>query len=135
MTHPAQITLAPDQPPGVAVVDVVPPDRRLVTGLQAGPAAQATSLIDDLTRLTDPASGPVVLNLGEVDWIDSGACAVLIRLWKALRAKGRALTLRVTPPVRETFQITGLVRLIPCFGDLGEAVEAARTGAPAGGRA
>ena len=135
MTHSAQITLAPDQPAGVIVVDVVPPDRRLVTGLEAGPAAEATYLIDDLTRLTDPSPGPVVLNLAEVDWIDSGACAVLIRFWKALRAKGRALTLRVTPPVRETFQITGLVRLIPCFGDLGEAVEAARAAAPAGDRA
>jgi anti-anti-sigma factor len=135
MTHPAQITLAPDPPPGLVVVDVVPPDRRLVTGLEAGPAAEATYLIDDLMRLTNPAPGPVVLNLGEVDWIDSGACAVLIRFWKAMRAKGRALTLRVTPPVHETFQITGLVRLIPCFGDLGEAVEAARAAAPAGDRA
>ena len=135
MMHSAQLALAPDQPPGVAVVDVVPPDRRLVTGLAAGPSAQATTLFDGLTRLTDPAAGPVVLNLGEVDWIDSGACAVLIRFWKALRVKGRALTLRVTPPVRETFQITGLGRLIPCFGDLGEAVEAARTAAPAEDRA
>jgi len=135
MTHSAHINLAPDQPPGVAVVDVVPPDRRLVTGLEAGPAAQATGLIDDLTHLTDPSADPAVVNLGDVDWIGSGACAALIRFWKALRAKGRALTLRVTPPVRETFQITGLIRLIPCFGDLGEAVEAARTAAPAEDRA
>jgi anti-anti-sigma factor len=135
MTHSAQITLARDQPTGVTVVDIVPPDRRLVTGLEAGPAAEATYLIDDLTRLTDPAPYPVVLNLAEVDWIDSGACAVLIRFWKALRAKSRPLTLRVTAPVRETFHITGLVRLIPCFGDLGEAIDAARAGAPDGGRA
>ena len=73
---------------------------------------------------------PVVLDMRSVDWIDSGACAVLIKLWKELRRKGRTVTLCVTDPVRETFRITGLVRLIPCFGDLGPAIEAARTMPP-----
>lgn len=135
MTHSAHIALAADQPAGAAVVDLVPPDRRLVTGLEAGPDAQSTLLADDLMAQADASAGPVVLNLGAVDWIDSGACAVLIKFWKALRARGRVLTLCVTPAVRETFQITGLVRLIPCFGDLPAAVEAARTAQPGGSRA
>jgi anti-anti-sigma factor len=126
MTHSARISLAADQPAGVVVVDVVSPDRRLTTGLEVGPGAQATHLIDELTRLADQSADPVVVDLSEIDWINSGACAVLVRFWKALRAKGRALTLCVGPAIRETFQVTGLIRLIRCFGDLAEAVAAAR---------
>ena len=64
-----------------------------------------------------------------VDWIDSGACAVLIKVWKALRQRGQPLVLCITDPVRETFRITGLVRLMPVFPDLDAAVEAARAAA------
>src|SRR5687768_11210237 len=135
MTHSARIHLAADQPAGAVVLDVTAPDRRLVTGLDAGPDARSTHLADDLTQLAEPSAHPVVVDLRGIDWIDSGACAVLVKFWKGLRAAGRALTLSVTPPVRETFQVTGLVRLIPCFDDLEAAVAAARTAQPGGGPA
>ena len=135
MTHSARLHRAADPPAGAVVLDVTAPDRRLVTGLDAGPDARSTHLADDLARLADQAAGPVVVDLRGIDWIDSGACAVLVKLWKGLRAAGRALTLCGTPPVRETFQVTGLVRLIPCFDDLATAVEAARTAQPGGGPA
>ena len=61
-----------------------------------------------------------------MDWIDSGACATLIKVWKAMRLRGQPLVLCVTDPVRETFRITGLVRLMPTFTELDPAVEAAR---------
>ena len=130
MSHPAQLTLALDQPEGVVVAEVTPLDRRLVTGSEAGPHADATFLADELWHIADTTSGPIVVNLAGVDWIDSGACAVLIRYWKDLRGKGRVLTLAVTDAVRETFTITGLVRLIPCFGDLDSAINAARAAQP-----
>jgi anti-anti-sigma factor len=132
MTHLAQIRLAVPQPPGMTVIELVPNDGRLVTGLEAGPAADATHLADDLWQYADQSNGPIVLNMGSVNWIDSGACAVLIRFWKELRARGRPLTLHVTGPVRETFRITGLIRLVPCFGDLESAISAARTAQPTG---
>ena len=128
MTHPARIASAVNQPVGVHVAEVVPSDRRLVTGLEAGPDAQATYLATDLMRIADQSNGPVVLNLNGIDWIDSGACAVLVRFWRTLRANGRTVVLCVTDPVREAFRITGLIRLIPCFGNLNEAIEAARVG-------
>ena len=131
MSHPARITLAATQPDGVVVAEIIANDGRLVTGLEAGPGAEATRLSDDLWQLADRSTGAIVLDLGQIQWIDSGACAVLIRLWKDLRGKGRALTLRVTEPVRETFRITGLARLIPCFADLSAAIEAARATQPA----
>jgi anti-anti-sigma factor len=128
MAQPARVALAAEQPDGVLVVEVVPVDRRLVAGLEAGPDSQSTQLGDAILRVADQFDWPVVVDLCSVDWIDSGACAVLIKFWKAMRVKGRTVTMCVTDPVRETFKITGLVRLIPCFSELGPAIEAARTG-------
>jgi anti-anti-sigma factor len=132
MTHSARINLAADQPDDVVVLDLTAADRRLVTGLEAGPHARATYLADDLMKAVERSTVAVVVDMRAIDWIDSGACAVLVKFWKALRANGRAVALCVTPPVRETFQVTGLVRLIPCFGELEQAVEAARTAQPSG---
>lgn len=130
-THPARVSVVADSPAGVTVAEVVPPDRRLVAGLEAGPDARATYLGDDLLAAADSAPGDaLVLDMRGVDWIDSGACAVLIKVWKALRLRGQSLTLCVTDPVKETFRITGLVRLMPVFGELDAAVQAARTGEP-----
>jgi anti-anti-sigma factor len=130
MSNPARVTLAPDQPDGVLVVEVVPGDRRLVAGLESGPDSQSSHLSDAILHVADQFDWPIVLDMRSVDWIDSGACAVLIKFWKELRAKGRAVALCVTDPVRETFRITGLARLIPCFGELASAIEAARIAPP-----
>jgi anti-anti-sigma factor len=128
--RPAQIRPAAATPAGVAVAEVLPADRRLVAGLESGPEARATYLGDDIQAVADAAGLPLVLDMRSVDWIDSGACAVLIKVWKTLRQRGQPLVLCVTDPVRETFKITGLIRLIPCFPDLTAAADAARTAGP-----
>jgi anti-anti-sigma factor len=125
-SHPARVSVVADPPAGVTIAEVLAPDRRLVAGLESGPDARATHLGDDLLAAAGSAPDPLVLDMRGVDWIDSGACAVLIKVWKALRQRGQPLVLCVTDPVRETFRITGLVRLMPTFTDLGPAVEAAR---------
>src|SRR3954469_445666 len=133
-SHPARVSVVADPPAGVTIAEVLAPDRRLVAGLESGPDARATHLGDDLLAAAGSAPDPLVLDMRGVDWIDSGACAVLIKVWKALRQKGQPLVLCVTDPVRETFRITGLVRLMPTFTDLDAAVEAARA-APGEARA
>lgn len=134
-SSPARISVIADLPAGVTVVEVVATDRRLVAGLESGPSARATHLGDDLMSAADSSPDPFVLDMRGVDWIDSGACAVLIKVWKALRGRGQPLVMCVTEPVRETFKITGLVRLIPCFADLEPAIEAARAAGPGESRA
>lgn len=134
-SRPAIISVVADLPPGAIVAKVVPYDRRLVAGLESGPEARATLLGDDILTAADTAKDPLVLDMLGVDWIDSGACAVLIKVWKSLRVRGQPLLICLTDPVRETFKITGLVRLIPCFSDLASAVAAAQalrsSGSPA----
>jgi anti-anti-sigma factor len=129
MSHPrpARISLYADPPAGVAIAEVVPADCRLVAGLESGPETPAAYLGDDIRAAADRSSLPLVLDMRGVDWIDSGACAVLIKVWKTLRQRGQPLVLCVTDPVGETFKITGLIRLIPCFPNLEAAAEAART--------
>jgi anti-anti-sigma factor len=133
--HPARVSVVADPPAGVTIAEVIPADRRLVAGLEAGADAKSTLLGDDLVAAATTAADPVVLDMRGVDWIDSGACAVLIKVWKALRLRGQPLVLCVTEPVRQTFQITGLVRLMPTFTELGEAVAAARSAGTNGSRA
>jgi anti-sigma B factor antagonist len=127
-SRPARISVVADPPAGVSVAEVLAPDRRLVAGLEAGPEARATYLGDDLIKAAESSRDPLVLDMREVDWIDSGACAVFIRVWKTLRLRGQPLVLCVTDPVQETFRITGLVRLMPVFTDLDAAATAARSG-------
>ena len=134
-SHPARVSVVADSPAGVTIAEVVPADRRLVAGLESGPEARATYLGDDLLAAADSAPDPLVLDMRGVDWIDSGACAVLIKVWKSLRLRGQPLIMCVTEPVRETFRITGLVRLMPVFTELEPAVEAARTAGPGEARA
>jgi anti-anti-sigma factor len=131
-SRPARITVVADGPPGVTVAEVVPADRRLVAGLDSGPDSRATYLGDDLIKAADSAPDPLVLDMRGVDWIDSGACAALIKVWKALRVQGKPLLLCVTGPVQETFRVTGLIRLMPVFPDLDAAVAAARAAKPGG---
>jgi anti-anti-sigma factor len=128
--RPARISLYADPPAGVSVAEITPADRRLVAGLESGPQARATYLGDDIQAAADASPLPLVLDMRAVDWIDSGACAVLIKVWKTLRQRGQPLIVCVTDPVRETFKITGLIRLIPCFTDLDAAADAARLAAP-----
>lgn len=130
MSHPARISLAANHPDGTVVAEISTDNGRLVTGLEAGPGKDSSHFADDLWKTADKSAGPLVLDLRSIQWIDSGACAVLVRFWKQLRGKGRTLTLCVTTPVGETFRITGLSRLIPCFAELPDAMEAARAAQP-----
>src|SRR5689334_25072983 len=90
-SHPARVSVVADPPAGVTIAEVAAPDRRLVAGLESGPDARGTLLGDDLLAAADAPRDPFVLDMRGVDWIDSGACAVLIKVWKALRQRGQPL--------------------------------------------
>jgi anti-sigma B factor antagonist len=59
-------------------------------------------------------TGPLVLDLGELAFIDSSGLSALIRVNQRMTAAERPLTiLAPAPPVAKAFEITGLDQVLP----------------------
>lgn len=85
--------------------------------------------IDRLTALTKN----VVLNLGEVTYVDSGGLGALVRIFGVLRAaRGDLKICRLSPFVEQVLQATNLLKVFQPFASEEEAIEAfsARPGSP-----
>ena len=71
----------------------------------------------------------VILDLSEVDFLDTSALAVIIGHWKKLAAAGGTLVLAgARYRYTKTLWITGLADRLPMFETAAQAVEAARPG-------
>ncbi|GGE45482.1 anti-sigma factor antagonist [Primorskyibacter flagellatus] len=69
-------------------------------------AAVAIRFKDEMRALTDGAAGPVILDLGQVDFIDSSGLGAIVAALK-LMPEGRALELAaLTPNVDRVFRLT-----------------------------
>ena len=67
----------------------------------------------------------VVLQLAEVDYIDSSGLGALVRMFNALRAAGGSLRLcQVSPLVLKVLQVTKLLSILPTHSSEQEAIEA-----------
>ena len=67
----------------------------------------------------------VVLQLAEVDYIDSSGLGTLLRMFSALRAAGGGLKLcQVSPFVLKVLQVTKLLSILPTHSSEEEAIEA-----------
>lgn len=78
----------------------------------------------ELQALRDRA-GPAVLDLEGVPFMDSSGLHVVVQLWEALRAEGRALAVACGPEgVRKLFELTGLDALLPLYDDAASAARA-----------
>ncbi|HKB04180.1 MAG TPA: STAS domain-containing protein [Gemmataceae bacterium] len=131
MARQARIFLAAEQPDGVTVAEVVSPDGRLYAELEPDADARVSGLLDDFARLADESAGPVVLDMRPIVVVDSSGCALLMRLRKVLLDRNRVLVLCTSPQARDVFEVTKLVRLIPCHTDPDAAVALARADAKA----
>lgn len=75
----------------------------------------------------------LVLDLTDLEFMDSGGLSVIVAFFKAATAAGGGVALAAPRPViRRTLEITGLHRRIPVHGSLREALagEPAPDGAP-----
>lgn len=91
-------------------------------------AANATQVRDELTGLLDGGADCIVLDLGQVRYIDSAGIDMLFRLAERLRQRRASLRL-VLPadsPLRRLMDIVALPSAIP----LHETVDAAREAHP-----
>jgi anti-anti-sigma factor len=62
-------------------------------------------VIDVLTRVIADNDGPVIVDLAQTDFIDTGTVRVLGRAWEFLGHRGRALTVR--SPSRVAARVLG----------------------------
>jgi anti-anti-sigma factor len=75
------------------------------------------------------ASGPLVLDLTGVPFMDSSGLHVVVQLWQGLKREGRELVIACpSSGVRKLFELTSLDRLLPVFDDVEAAVDALRHG-------
>jgi len=73
--------------------------------------------------------GDIVLQLDQVEFIDSSGLGALVRLMQAARAKGGDLKLTGVPPaLRKTLEMTNLLSQFETYDSVGEAITAAYLG-------
>jgi anti-sigma B factor antagonist len=73
--------------------------------------------------------GDVVLQLDQVEFVDSSGLGALVRLMQAARAKGGDLKLSGVPPkIRKTLEMTNLISQFETYDSVEEAITAAYLG-------
>lgn len=84
----------------------------------------AASLRDTLRQLAEEGAESVIVDLGEVEFIDSSGLSALVSGLKALRSKGGMLSLsRPHPQALTALRLTMLDRVFPIFPTIEEAVK------------
>ena len=115
-----KLTLATRTKDGILVVDC---SGRIVFG-------EESSLLRDTVRKAVPENNRIVLNLGEVDYIDSGGLGTLVALFTtAQRAGGTIKLTRLTKHVSDLLQITKLLTVFEVYNSEAEAIESFRKAA------
>lgn len=74
-------------------------------------------LVDVLARVIADHDGPVIVDLAQTEFIDTGTVRALARAWQFLDARGRALTLR--SPSRVAVRVLTFFELSHLVGPVG----------------
>jgi anti-sigma B factor antagonist len=112
------LRLASSNDQGVTVIDC---SGRIVFGEEAGQ-------LRDLVKKILAENSRVVLNLGEVSYIDSGGIGTLVSLFTTARnAGGDIKLLHLTKRVGDLLQITKLITVFETYDDQKAAVNAFNT--------
>lgn len=107
---------------GILVVDCA---GRLVFG-------DETALLRDQVRSLAGTGSRIILNLGDVTYIDSGGLGTLVALYTTARNAGGAVKLaRLTQRVGDLLQVTKLLTVFEVYNSEEEAVQSFRHGAAA----
>ena len=115
-----QLKLATQTKDGILVVDC---SGRILFG-------EESSLLRDTVRKAVLENNRIVLNLGEVNYIDSGGLGVLVELGTSAQNAGGAIKLtRLTQHVSDLLQITKLLTVFDVYNSEAEAVESFRKAA------
>lgn len=83
----------------------------------------APELRDCLAQLLDDGTRRVVLDLGDVDFLDSTALSVMVGVHKRLSKRGTSLSVvATTEPVQRVLSVTGLERVFAVHGSQDDAL-------------
>ena len=115
-----KLTLATRTKDGIFVVDC---NGRIVFG-------EESSLLRDTVKEALSTNNRIVLNLGEVDYIDSTGLGTLAGLYTSVRkASGAIKLMGLTKHVSDLLQITKLLTVFEVYNSEAEAVESFRKAA------
>ena len=93
--------------------------------------ATVDDLRDNLRKARQTYGEHVILDLAELEFMDSQGLSVIVGCHKAVTAGGGSLALVAPRPiVRRTLEITGLSGRLPVFGSIEEAAAPRETAAP-----
>ncbi|MBE1537472.1 STAS domain-containing protein [Actinomadura algeriensis] len=88
----------------------------------------AARLRDDLAALLGDGARHLVLDLGDVSFMDSSGLSVLAGVFPLLRESGALALAAVNPRIREVLRTTGLTRLFPIYTSVDTAITVLRAG-------
>ena len=115
-----KLTLATKMKDGILVVDC---SGRIVFG-------EESSLLRDTVKKVLSDYNGIVLNLGKVDYIDSGGLGILVELRTSTQNAGGTIKLTgLTKRVSDLLQITKLLTVFDVYNSEAEAVESFRKAA------
>jgi len=91
---------------------------------------EESSLLRDTVKKALSNNTHIVLNLGEVSYIDSGSLGTLVELYTSAHKAGGAIKLtRLTKHVSDLLQITKLLTVFDVYNSEAEAVDSFRKAA------
>jgi anti-sigma B factor antagonist len=96
-----------------------------VTILELGPRltlAEGSELHNVVSGLLDSGSQAVLLDCSRVAFIDSLGIGGLVRTWRSVGKRGKLKLFGLPPYLREVLQITGLLKVMDSFDDVGLAL-------------
>ena len=112
-----QLKLSTRTKDGILVVDC---NGRIVFG-------EESSLLRDEVKKLLPENNRIVLNLGEVNYIDSGGLGTLVALHtSAQKADGTIKLARLTKRVGDLLQVTKLLTVFDVYDSEAEAIDSFR---------
>ena len=115
-----KLTLATRTEDGILVVDC---SGRILFG-------EESSLLRDTVRKAVPENNRIVLNLGEVNYIDSGGLGTLVALRTTAQNAGGTIKLtNLTKRVGDLLQVTKLLTVFDVYDSEAEAIESFRKAA------
>jgi anti-sigma B factor antagonist len=92
-------------------IDIVALSGRLVM-------ADVPEVRQRLLQIVEQGNGKLILDLAEVNFMDSSGLSVLVSAFKAARLKdGEVVLLRLTPTVRSLIELTRLQQIFEIFDD------------------